>query len=249
MLARILILTLVISLSPFARPASAAEPTLKDVKKQISAKLKKIKTLQLSIQIEENRKYEMYDHQYRREKTATGTLMLERRDKTFVCRYQWKSRTKDYEDNDPDPYDNSFEAIRITDESHSYESSREHHLDPWRYVKGKRSLRLNLLDPKNRYPKDQFEQKLLPDEDVDGAKAWVIEMIPKQKRFDRDPAKTRVWFDQKTGVEIKNVDYNDAGKVQETRTFKDVKINEKIDPAQFKFDLPPGENLVDLSGI
>ncbi|MCA9257175.1 MAG: hypothetical protein KDA33_16125, partial [Phycisphaerales bacterium] len=97
MRARILILTLAVLLSPLLSSAVAGEPTLKDVKKQIAAKLKKIKTLQLSSQIEENRKYEMNDLQYRREKTTTGELMLERRDQTFVSRYHWKSRTKDYE--------------------------------------------------------------------------------------------------------------------------------------------------------
>ncbi|HPF38216.1 MAG TPA: hypothetical protein P5081_00600 [Phycisphaerae bacterium] len=250
MRARILILTLAILLSPLLSAAVAGEPTLKDVKKQIAAKLKKIKTLQLSIRIEENRKYEMNDLQYRREKTTTGELMLERRDQTFVSRYHWKSRTKDYEGDEPDPHDNSFEAIQITDDSHSYESSRKHDLAPWRHTKGKRSFRLNPLDLKSRYSKDEFEQKLLPVEELEGAKAWVIEMIPKkEKTLQRDPAKTRVWFDQKTGVEIKNVDYDDTGKVQETRIFRDIRINEEIDPGRFKFEPPEGENVVDMTGF
>ncbi|MCB9857470.1 MAG: hypothetical protein H6818_17450 [Phycisphaerales bacterium] len=254
--ARILVLAFAISLSSMLSSSAAAEPTLIDVKKQISRKLGNIQTLQFKVKIVKGREFEVVGHQYTGRYETNGVVKLERRKKGMVSRYEQKTRMEDLEKGTPIPLENEFETVTITDEELTYHARRDKVIfeegefwGDWQHLKRERAVDVNLLDPKSRYPKEMYEAELRPDEVVDGKKVWVIEFKPKASPSDDDPVQIRVWFDQETGLELKNLETYKNEKTKETRTFSEFVINAKIDPKEFKFELPEGGNLVDLTGL
>lgn len=253
---RILILAFAISLPCMLSSSAAAEPTLIEVKKQISKKLKNIETLQFKVKITKSREFEVIGHDYTGRYETNGVVKLERRKKGTVSRYEQKTRMEDLEKGTTIPLENEFETVTITDEELTYHARRDKVIfaegsfwREWQHLKRERAVDVNLLDPKSRYPKDTYKGELRPDEEVDGKKAWVIDFTPKATPSEDDPIKTRVWFDQETGLEVKNVETYKNEKTKETRTYSAFVINAKIDPKAFKFELPEGGVLVDMTGI
>jgi len=92
-----------------------------------------------------------------------------------------------------------------------------------------------------------YTLKLLPDETVDGKPCHVIEMIPTDPAMRASMGRTVSYHDKKTGVSIKNVSYDGDGKVTSTTLTTNIKIDEKVDPAQFVFKAPPGVTVQDLT--
>lgn len=77
---------------------------------------------------------------------------------------------------------------------------------------------------------------------VDGRGVYVFEGRPK-KRSTRE--KTVVYFDMETGIAVKSTFLGWVRRRDSSVTFTNVKINPKIDPARFKFELPPGVEMLD----
>lgn len=94
------------------------------------------------------------------------------------------------------------------------------------------------FDPGNAW--EHFDVKVVDDDTVDGMKCWVLEMTPKDPMMKMQMSKALSYFDQKTGLMVKNVGYNSEGKVFSTMTVSDIKVDEKIDPKEFKFEPPAG---------
>ena len=86
--------------------------------------------------------------------------------------------------------------------------------------------------------------KLLPEETIEGKKAFVIEATPKQTQ-PMGPGKSVYFFLQDDGVLVKMVSADQAGKPMSTMTYTDYKFNVKIDPQRFVFKAPEGVQVID----
>ena len=90
------------------------------------------------------------------------------------------------------------------------------------------------------------ELRLLPDEEIDGEKVYVVEAMP--KRAGRGgPRKTVRYFSQSNGVMLKRIAYNAEGVATSTLQLSKLKLNPEVDPKVFEFELPEGVNLTDRS--
>ena len=88
--------------------------------------------------------------------------------------------------------------------------------------------------------------KLLPDADVDGMPAYVIEATPKQPN-PQGPGRMNYYFDKKRGLMIKTVGLDAGGDTIMSMTLSNIKINPKLDPKRFEFKPEPGTNVIDMT--
>jgi len=89
-----------------------------------------------------------------------------------------------------------------------------------------------------------YNMVLLTDGEVDEHATYVIEAKPK-KTDSVLPARTLYFFRKDNGVMVKRVQENSDGKIVESTTYSDVRINEKIDPQRFVFKAPEGVRVKD----
>jgi outer membrane lipoprotein-sorting protein len=115
-----------------------------------------------------------------------------------------------------------------------------------------------LVDPFDPLPQFRAMEKthrvkLLPDDKIAGKTAWVMEIGPKtptsrpagDAKGESGGERIVNSYDKDTGVLIKTVSYDAAGKVSSTTTMSDIKVNDKIDPERFKFKAPEGVPMFD----
>jgi len=90
--------------------------------------------------------------------------------------------------------------------------------------------------------------KLMPEQTVNDAKVFVIEVNPKEGSSGQSFRQVYS-FDQKSGCMVKMEAYSGAGeKPAMTMTYSDIKLDVQIDPKRFKFELPEGVTLMDQTG-
>lgn len=101
-------------------------------------------------------------------------------------------------------------------------------------------------DPKAMldYLRKDHELKLLPEQDVDGATAYVIEAIAREGTNNPLP-RMRLFFDQNTGFMVRSTSHDANGRRRQMMRYKNVQYDIKIDPDRFVFELPPGVELLD----
>jgi outer membrane lipoprotein-sorting protein len=92
-----------------------------------------------------------------------------------------------------------------------------------------------------------YDLKLMPDETVDGKPAWVIQATSREPATEGDAATMITYFDKETGISIKTVGKDTAGKVIMTSVTKDVKVNAAIPADRFVFKAPEGVPVMDLT--
>lgn len=89
--------------------------------------------------------------------------------------------------------------------------------------------------------------KLLPDAAVEGRDCYVIEAV-RNKQDDADmPARFVTYYDKKTGLPMKSVNYDASGKILETMTVSDIKVNVDIPADRFVFKAPAGVPVLDMT--
>jgi outer membrane lipoprotein-sorting protein len=121
---------------------------------------------------------------------------------------------------------------------------------------GQKSANKSKIDAKMAgEPKAMFEElgkeydfKLLPDEEVNGAKTYVIEANPKQKN-PMGGGRMVLNFLQDSGFVVKLAIFGEAEKPITTITYSDLKMDVKIDPDHFKFKAPEGVEVVDQTQV
>lgn len=89
--------------------------------------------------------------------------------------------------------------------------------------------------------------KLLPDESVDGKKCWVIEATPKQAAPPGTAAVVVTYYDQDSGMSLKSIAKDSAGKTVFSSVTTDVKVDPKIAPERFVFKAPEGVQVMDMT--
>ena len=92
-----------------------------------------------------------------------------------------------------------------------------------------------------------YHLKLLADENVEGIPAWVIEAKPKSAGVEALPAKTLYHFSRADGIMIRRVQFDDQGKMTESTTFSNVRLNPELDEKRFEFTPPEGVEILDLT--
>lgn len=95
--------------------------------------------------------------------------------------------------------------------------------------------------------KEDNDFKVLPDEKIDGADCYVIESAAKTKETG-DQSHTVFYCRKDCGMPVKMLVYDAEGKVMTTMTYTDVKLNGSVSADLFKFEVPEGAQVTDLSG-
>jgi outer membrane lipoprotein-sorting protein len=104
-------------------------------------------------------------------------------------------------------------------------------------------------DPKLLFEKVKAENdiKVLPDEKVEGMSTVVLEVTP--KAADQSPvAKSLMYFDKETGINVKVVGKDKDGKEVFVNTVSDIKMNTDIADDRFAFTAPEGVQVMDMTG-
>lgn len=111
---------------------------------------------------------------------------------------------------------------------------------------------INPLDGKAMFEQlhKDYDLKLLPDETVDGKDTYAIEAVAKKREEAGEVfAKVVNCYDKKTGVAVKSVVYDKAGKVMTTSTTTDIKTDADIPADRFVFKAPPGVEVMDMTKL
>lgn len=108
---------------------------------------------------------------------------------------------------------------------------------------------------------DQYNLKLVGEEDFDGQKMWVLEGMPKvgdkaaparsgmgmRMGPAAPPDKVRISVGQKDNFVHRFVQIDKAGKETSEMQFTNIKANQKVDPKLFKYTPPPGARVMDMT--
>ncbi len=89
--------------------------------------------------------------------------------------------------------------------------------------------------------------ELLPDQVVDGKKCWVIEASGASTRPGAELVNMVSYFDQKSGLLVKNVGTDEDGNVRAKETWTDIRLNPQLSPDLFVPSLPPGLQFRDFT--
>jgi len=95
--------------------------------------------------------------------------------------------------------------------------------------------------------REDYTLKLLGDEKFDGTDCYVIQATPKKKNAHNPIGKQKFWFRKDLGMMVKMVGFGRNNQPAMTSTTTDVKLNVDIKPDRFKFKLPEGVQLMDLT--
>lgn len=90
------------------------------------------------------------------------------------------------------------------------------------------------------------ELKVMPDESVDGQAVYVLQAVPKEAAG--GAGKSLVYVAKNTGMVVKMVMYGPDGKPTSTTTYENVKLNADVPAEQFKFEVPEGVQVMDMTG-
>ena len=97
--------------------------------------------------------------------------------------------------------------------------------------------------------REMYELKLLPDEKIDGRSVYVLEGVPKQPMPQMPIKNVLMYFDKEYGAMVKMVSNNAGGQAVQTMAFTNIKLNPKLDPKRFVFEIPEGVPVMDRTGV
>lgn len=89
---------------------------------------------------------------------------------------------------------------------------------------------------------------VMPPEKVGERDAFALLAEPDHTDTGRAYSRAALYIDMRTGVTLKLVGLDDAGKEVMVVEYSDLKINEPIDPEKFKFTMPEGAKFMQMGG-
>jgi outer membrane lipoprotein-sorting protein len=95
--------------------------------------------------------------------------------------------------------------------------------------------------------KKDHDCKVLPDAKVGKFDCYVIEARPKKKEDNPTVSKMVYSFEKESGIAVLTVIYDAKGRKMSETTVKEFKINPNLSKDRFKFKLPEGVQLVDMT--
>lgn len=96
--------------------------------------------------------------------------------------------------------------------------------------------------------RESHELKRLPDEKLDGDDCYVIEATPKGDSGMVGGGRMVQHFRKADGFAIRSVSYGPDDKPMITMTVTDIQVDIDIDPLRFKFEVPAGVEVMDMTG-
>lgn len=94
---------------------------------------------------------------------------------------------------------------------------------------------------------EKFDIKALDDAKVGDMDCWVLEMTPKDPASKAKMSKSVNYYDQKTGLLVKQIGYNEKGEAIRSITVSNIEVDKKIDPKVFEFKAPEGVKVQDMT--
>lgn len=95
---------------------------------------------------------------------------------------------------------------------------------------------------------EDYNARLLPDGKLDGREAYVLEFTLKDGPLGALAPRMVRHFDRKTGIPLKTVEYDEAGRATMTQVFEGLKPNIEFPADHFAFKVPPGVQLIEEPG-
>lgn len=90
-----------------------------------------------------------------------------------------------------------------------------------------------------------YNLSLQPDAVIEGAPAYVIEATPKVPVAGSTYRRSRYYFDQKSGVNVRSENLDNEGKLIDYIQYSDVVLDAKLDPSEFELEIPPDARVID----
>jgi outer membrane lipoprotein-sorting protein len=130
----------------------------------------------------------------------------------------------------------------------------------WTYIQDTNTITKiaisNIPEPmKNDYTSitDRFlnntKVTLLGEENIDGRTTYLLEATPEEMNGGSELIyKTKIWVDQEIWMPLKYEIYSGNGNLTMKLEIRDLKVNTGIPDSEFKFEIPKGAKILDLSG-
>lgn len=229
-----------------AAPIAWAD-TLEEVENKIAEAMKKHKSLITKSKYKQDMKLEGMEI-----KSESEVLSEQRNlgEEGFLSRVEAKARSVRKMQDQPEVKEEST-MLMIRDRAHQYtysETGEVKHAMKTRASKDD----TNPFDVKAHFKimRENWTMKLLPEESVDGKSCYVIEATPNAGGPTQEVLSRIVtWYDKRTGVSLKNVTYDKAGRETTTTVTTEVKIDSDIPDDRFVFKTPPGVTLIDMDAL
>jgi len=218
-------------------PAICRAETLEEVEKQIAAAYAKVKTVSAKM----NSLTEMDQGGMKMKITVDGTYeAMNGPEGKRLYRMEGKSKME-MPGMENQPGGGEQEMLVICDGEYTYQMSTM--MGMKNAVKTKPDI-----DPIPwSQMRDDQELSVLPSESVDGKECHVVE--GKAKDPNATPMVRMVYYCRKDiGCPVKQVAYDKDGKVVNTTTFTDIKVDSDIAADRFKWTTPEGVTLIDQTG-
>lgn len=89
---------------------------------------------------------------------------------------------------------------------------------------------------------------LLPDEKVAGEDCYVFELKAKSTEGESPTGRSVMYYQKSSGISVKSQGFDANGKLTSTSTTTELKINVDISADRFKFQVPEGAQVTDMTG-
>ena len=97
---------------------------------------------------------------------------------------------------------------------------------------------------------DDWKIEVLPDEKIDGADCWVLQLTPKQApSMPQEASKMIQHIRKDCGMAVKIVTYTADGKPMSTIAISKVELNPSLSEDRFVFNAPEGVEVMDMSAM
>ncbi len=95
--------------------------------------------------------------------------------------------------------------------------------------------------------KKSYNLRVLPDQNIEGKIAWVIEATPKAAAADQ-PAKTIHYIQKESGLRVKSTGHDKTGRRIQLTALSQINLKPDIKPDRFLVELPDDVTIVDMTG-
>jgi len=224
-----------------AMAATAQAETLKEVQDKIHDMVSKYKTLQFKM----NMNSEMGMAGYTAKTKSDSTIEAMRKDNVVMSRLDTQMHTVSKMGDQETKMD--MKSLMIDDGKFVWTiaeapmksiSKSKHDESTAVYFNPRAAWKLS---------EQHFDLKLMPDENMDGKSCWVIAMEPKDPSMKMMQSKAVNYFDKKTGLGVKTINYGPDGKKNGEVIMSDVKIDADISADRFKYTPPADAKVEDLT--
>lgn len=223
-------------------PAAALGETLESVEKKIIELQSKYKSLQMK----SRHKLDMDAPQMKMKQNTETTTEAARKGDTWQSRTESKMTGTRKLGDSPEQKD-EMTSLTIFDGKANYILNDSGGQKTAMKVTPDKKQNINPLDPAAQFKfyHEQYDLKLLPDEDVDGKACYVIE--GKSKKPEQGMLVRMLnYYRKDNGIAVRVRSFNDAGKEVMVWNLTDLKIDPEISPDRFVFKAPPGVQVRDL---